>query len=140
MEVFEPVIENLPLQVEGDIYLLVSAVLIFIIVFFIIAVLIAVWVYREAERRGMSGVLWLLVVMLTSIFGLIVFLIVRKDKRPAYQRPQPYGYPPPQQPGYPAPQQQQQYAPQQPAGNLCKNCGSQLGPGAKFCAGCGQKV
>jgi len=49
-------------------------------VWFIVAILIAVWVYRDAEKRGESGVLWLLIVLITGIIGLIIWLIVRSDK------------------------------------------------------------
>jgi len=49
-------------------------------VWFIVAILIAVWVYRDAEKRGESGVLWLIIVLITGIIGLIIWLIVRSDK------------------------------------------------------------
>jgi membrane protease YdiL (CAAX protease family) len=77
----------------------------FVLVWFIIAILIAVWVYRDAEKRGKSGVLWLIVVILLGIIGIIIWLIVRP---PIQQMPPPqYGYMPP--PQYPP-----QYPPQQP--------------------------
>lgn len=44
---------------------------------FVIGILIAIWVYRDAEKRGSSGVLWLIIVLLTSIIGLIIWLVVR---------------------------------------------------------------
>ena len=47
------------------------------IIIFIIGILIAIWVYRDAEKRGSSGVLWLIIVLLTSIVGLIIWLVVR---------------------------------------------------------------
>lgn len=50
------------------------------IVWLIIAILLCVWVYRDAEKRGMSGALWLIVVLIAGIIGLIIYLIVRKDK------------------------------------------------------------
>lgn len=50
------------------------------IVFFIVAILLCVWVYRDAQSRGMNGALWLIIVLITGIFGLIIYLIVRKDK------------------------------------------------------------
>ena len=50
------------------------------IAWFIIAILIAVWVYRDAEKRGESGVLWLIIVLITGIIGLIIWLIIRRDK------------------------------------------------------------
>ncbi len=51
------------------------------IIWFIIGILLCIWVYRDAESRGMSGVLWLIVVLLTGIVGLIIYLVVRKDKK-----------------------------------------------------------
>lgn len=53
------------------------------IVLFIIGILLCVWVYRDAESRGMNSVLWLIVVLITGIIGLIIYLIVRKPKRVA---------------------------------------------------------
>jgi len=131
MEVLEPILQNLPLQWEwfwfgGTICIIVGILL------FIIWILICVWVYRDAESRGMSGVLWLLIVLITSIVGLIIYVIIREDKKPRHL--------PPQQRGYPPPQQQYQYPPQQRTGNFCKNCGAGLEAGAKFCPGCGQRA
>ena len=47
------------------------------ILWLIIAVLIGIWVYRDAEKRGSSGILWLIIVFITGIIGLIIWLIVR---------------------------------------------------------------
>ena len=52
----------------------------FFAVWIIIAILIAVWVYRDAEKRGESGALWLIIVLITGIIGLIIWLIIRRDK------------------------------------------------------------
>ncbi|MGQ9720739.1 MAG: PLDc N-terminal domain-containing protein [Candidatus Jordarchaeum sp.] len=43
-----------------------------------LAIVLGVWVYRDAEERGMEGVIWLLIVLLTGIIGLIIYLIVRE--------------------------------------------------------------
>jgi vacuolar-type H+-ATPase subunit I/STV1 len=51
-----------------------------IIVWFIIAVAIGVWIYRDAESRGMSGAMWLIIGLILGIIGLIVYVIVRKPK------------------------------------------------------------
>ncbi|MEM1798805.1 MAG: hypothetical protein QXX87_06250 [Candidatus Jordarchaeales archaeon] len=64
----------LPLQFE---LLGISLSLIILVAWCIIALALAVWVYRDAESRGKSGELWLLIVLLTGIIGLIVYLIVR---------------------------------------------------------------
>lgn len=59
------------------------------IVWFVIAILLCIWVYRDAESRGMNGVLWLIVVLIAGILGLIIYLIVRKEKTPSREAPPP---------------------------------------------------
>ena len=78
------------------------------IVIFIVIILVAIWVYRDAEKRGMSGALWLIVVLVGSIIGLIVYLVIRRDHPvlpPGYHPPPPWygGYPPPPPGYYPPP-------------------------------------
>lgn len=51
-----------------------------LILWFVVAILIAVWVYRDAKGHGESGVMWLIIVLITGIIGLIVWLFVRRDK------------------------------------------------------------
>lgn len=43
--------------------------------------LVLIWVYKDAKRRGKSGVLWFFVVLIFNILGLIVWLIVRPKNR-----------------------------------------------------------
>ena len=50
------------------------------VLWFVVAILIAVWVYRDAEKRGENGALWLIIVLITGLIGLIIWLIVRGDK------------------------------------------------------------
>lgn len=92
-------------------------------VFLVFWIWVMVWVYRDAESRQMSGVLWVVIVFLLGIIGLIIYLVVRDPKYTApptyYQQPgyypqqyqDPYGQQPYQQP-YQDPNQQQPY--QQP--------------------------
>ena len=47
--------------------------------FLILWIAVIVWVYKDAERRGMNGLLWSLLVFFGHLIGLIVFLIVRQD-------------------------------------------------------------
>jgi hypothetical protein len=103
---------------------------------FVISLLIAIWVYRDAERRGMSGVLWLLVVLVAGIIGLIVYLVVRHDK-PVPMAVPPYG------PGWGAPPPGGAAPPTAPpsaAGATCRSCGAPLEPGMTFCTKCGARV
>lgn len=85
------------------------------IVWLIIAILLCVWVYRDAESRGMSGPLWLIIVIITGIIGLIIYLIVRKEKVP---------------PGAPA----------EKVTRVCPSCGRVVAPGVKFCPHCGKEL
>ena len=59
------------------------------LIWFIVWILVAIWVYRDAEARGMSGVLWLLIVILLGLLGIIIYLVVRKDKAPSQPPPPP---------------------------------------------------
>jgi RNA polymerase subunit RPABC4/transcription elongation factor Spt4 len=47
----------------------------------LLAVLIVmmIWVYRDAESRGMNGALWALLIFVGNVVGLIIYLIVRND-------------------------------------------------------------
>jgi hypothetical protein len=92
----------------------------FWIAWFIIWLLVAIWVYKDAESRGASGVLWLIVVILLGIIGLIIYLVVRPSQQlpPAGYAPPPGYYPPPgyapPPPGYAPPPQ---YPPPNPPPN-----------------------
>ena len=48
----------------------------------ILWIFVIVWVYRDAERRGMNGVLWALLVFIGNLIGLLIYLIVRTDTFP----------------------------------------------------------
>ncbi len=87
------------------------------IVTLIVGILLGIWVYRDAESRGMSGALWLIIVLIGSIVGLIIYLVVRKDKT---------GPPPPPPPA--------------PMTRVCPSCGRVVAPGAKFCPSCGKAI
>jgi len=97
---------------------------------FIIALLIAIWVATDANKRGMNGVAWAIGVFFLCIIFLPIYLIVRKP----LLAQQPYGYPPP-------PGQQPPYTPPPaPGQHFCSNCGAIVQPGVKFCANCGKPV
>lgn len=94
--------------------------ILFLVVSLVVLVLLAVWVYRDAEERDMNGVLWLLVVLLTNVIGLIIYLVVRADH--------------PKQTG----EGRQQEG--QPQGPFCPSCGERLTEGDRFCSNCGHDV
>lgn len=52
-------------------------VIIFVVVFFILGIALAVWVYKDAKKRDMNAAVWLLIVLITGCIGCIIYLIVR---------------------------------------------------------------
>ena len=97
---------------------------------FLVALLIAIWVATDANKRGMNGAAWAIGVFFLCIIFLPIYLIVRK---PVLAQT-PYGYPPP-------PGSQPPYSPPLPTGaaqQFCSNCGAPLSPGVKFCGKCGK--
>ena len=55
----------------------VVACLIIPLIWFIVWILVAIWVYKDAEKRGKSGALWLVIVILLGLLGIIIWLVVR---------------------------------------------------------------
>jgi len=119
-----------------------------LVIWFVIWIAIAIWVYRDAEERGMSGALWLIIVILIGLIGLIIYLVVRTDKPQYgyYPQQQPYQQypqqPPPAQPppGDAPPAAAPPPAQPQPDVRFCSNCGASLPAGAGHCPNCGTKV
>ncbi len=56
-----------------------SLISILSLVMLIIWIFVIVWVYKDAERRGMNGILWALLVFIGNLIGLLIYLIVRSD-------------------------------------------------------------
>jgi len=77
-------------------------------------VVLAVWVYRDAESRGMSGVLWALLVFIGNLVGILIYLIVRSERKPASAE----GKPP----------------------VVCPACGQTAASHFKFCPNCGKSL
>ena len=46
----------------------------------VVWLVLAIWVYKDAEKRGKSGILWFLIVFFLGIIGLIIWLVVRGEK------------------------------------------------------------
>jgi len=47
------------------------------IVWFVVALIIAIWVYKDAKKRDMNAAVWLLIVLVTGCIGCIIYLVVR---------------------------------------------------------------
>jgi len=51
-----------------------------LLIYYVLGVLCAIWVYRDAKgRRGMPATTWLVIVLLTGIVGLIIYIIIREN-------------------------------------------------------------
>jgi len=74
---------------------------------------VCVWVYRDAQQRGMNGVLWALLVFIGHVIGLIIYLIVRSERAAR---------------------------PQAACCEKCPSCGREVGPGYTFCPHCGKPM
>ena len=98
---------------------------------FIFWILIGIYVYKDAEKRGKSGVLWLIVILIFGIIGLIIWWLVRPPEisTPVYQ-PQPVY----RQVENTAPISEK-YKPK-----YCPNCGATLDGTPIFCFNCGFKL
>ncbi len=83
---------------------------------------VLIWVYRDAEMRGMSGILWLLLVLIGNVIGLLIYAIVRSET--PVRRRAPNG-------GTGAP-----CCPAQ----TCPGCGKTSTPGFAFCPHCGKNL
>jgi hypothetical protein len=82
---------------------------------------VLIWVYRDAEKRGMHGLLWLLLVLITNVVGLLIYAIVRSEtpvRRPQMTAEKPAFCPP----------------------ETCPACGKPVGPGYAFCPHCGKSL
>ena len=53
------------------------------IVFLLLGLLLCVWIYRDANSRGMNGILWVVAILVGSLFWLgwlvvlVIYLLVR---------------------------------------------------------------
>jgi hypothetical protein len=88
----------------------------FLIVGLVIAILLCVWVYRDAESRMMNGGLWLIIVLISGPVGLIVYLIVRGETR------------------------REAFPPTRRQTKFCSTCGRELAVNTNFCPHCGKAV
>lgn len=55
-----------------------SSILMLPVIFFVLNIALLIWVARDAKARGMdSAVLWMILVMFTSVIGLILYIFSR---------------------------------------------------------------
>ena len=99
-----------------------TILIICLVIFLLIAIFAAVWIYKDANKRGKSGALWAVIMFIATWFAFpigtiiiaVIWILVRPPIGMPGGPPPQYG-PPPQQPGYP-PQQPPYYPPPQQPG------------------------
>ena len=82
-------------------------------------VLLTIYVVQDAKRLGFSRVLWGVVVFLTTVLGLLIYLLYKQSKQ------------------YPELWQQ---SPRRVPGRACPNCHAVQNPANIYCAVCGAKM
>jgi len=80
----------------------------------ILWIFVIIWVYRDAERRGMNGILWALLVFIGNLIGLLIYLIVRTDTFPEQRSTETL--------------------------QTCSNCQETVAPTFVFCPNCGVRL
>jgi hypothetical protein len=103
-----------------------------------LAIAILVWVYNDAEKRGLSGALWVVLVVFLHLLGLVIYLVVRSShpvRGPARGAPAGATTPPPAPQAPPVPPA----APQPPQSPACPQCGKPVAPVHAYCPTCGTK-
>jgi RNA polymerase subunit RPABC4/transcription elongation factor Spt4 len=103
--------------------------------FLAIWIMVALWAHRDAQSRGMDGILWGLIVFFAHIIGLIIFLIVRSNHAllPAAPVSKPQTATPPPPAG-------ETTVPPVQATPVCKSCGRPVDKDHVYCAMCGQNL
>ena len=76
--------------------------------------IVVVWVYRDAEQRGMNGVLWALLIFVGNFIGFIIYLIVRNEEFPKHGAKEPT--------------------------QSCSSCGKEVAQKYAFCPHCGTRL
>ena len=76
---------------------------------------VVVWVYRDAEKRGLNGAVWALVVFFAHVIGLVIYVLIRSEHPVAAPAS-----------GAPAP--------------ACPRCGKSIGHEHAFCPHCGERL
>ncbi|MGB8952083.1 MAG: zinc ribbon domain-containing protein [Candidatus Aminicenantales bacterium] len=76
-------------------------------------VYVIIWVYRDAERKGMNGLLWALLVLIGNIIGLIIYLIIRSESSAK---------------------------PREILSEKCPSCGNNVTAGFTYCPNCGARL
>jgi len=95
---------------------------VFMVFWFVIALVLALWVHKDAEMRGENGVLWLILVLLTGWIGLVIWLIIRIGKPIISLETSPHT---------------SHFSSEK---QFCPSCGAIVSPNSLFCPNCGASI
>lgn len=96
---------------SGDFLWVPLVIISIILIAFIAWLLVAVWVYKDAKKRGENGALWAIIIIVGGLIGIILWLVFRPPiggKKAAPDR-------------------------------ICPNCGRAIPFDALLCPYCGKK-
>jgi hypothetical protein len=102
-------------------FLFFPFMMVFMSVWFLLAIVLATWVYKDAEMRGENGGFWLILIIITGWIGLLIWLVVRSSK-------------PVVSSGIVS---NTEKTPVTFENVFCSSCGAELPPNSLFCSNCG---
>ncbi len=105
----------------------------------LIWICVVIWIYRDAQSRGMNGALWALLVFFGNLIGLLIYLIVRSDRPLLVAETKPAQTCPSCKKTV---VQSYTYCPHcgKSLQSVCPACGKQVEPGWKACPHCGSRL
>jgi hypothetical protein len=89
---------------------------------------VVVWVYKDAEKRGMNPIIWAMVAFFVHFLGVVIYLLVRSEHPIRARDAAPVQPPTGSSPTAPA-------APQ-----LCPKCGQATDNRHTYCPSCGERI
>lgn len=104
--------------------------MIVMVILVVLYIKLLIWVYRDAKKRNMDEVIWLLIAVFTGIIGLIIYLIVRDPIVPEKT----------EQPPKTVITRVEPKAEEKRDVKYCPACGSPVSEKAEFCSLCGEKL
>jgi len=99
----------------------------YMLIIWALFILVAFLVYKDAEKRGMDGLLWFILIIIPwiGLIALLIYLIIREEK--ATRTP-------------PTSQSATTTSPKQEVKIICPYCRAENPPTAKFCSKCGSSL
>lgn len=66
-------------SIYSDLYFLIALLLlIFLIIPYTILIFVAIWVYKDAKKKSLNAIVWVLIVWITPFFiGFVIYMINR---------------------------------------------------------------